>query len=103
MFFLIRAIFWLTVVFVSILGPARAPEIARGADEIGTLIGEETQAKAKALCLDSPLACLHGASVLGQIVADQTSESKVKNPSHHHSGSASADARRASGKPRDHE
>lgn len=87
MLFLLRSIFWLSIVFASISWPsdpialvmvkARA---ARGVQDIlGRTIGL-AQAGAEKACLRAPATCLEGAARLSRTVAGQRSGGNDKTP-----------------------
>jgi hypothetical protein len=82
MWFLIRAAFWLSVVFALLPWPedsgvrpsAPAAIWSRSRDAIGAALGKVQAASAK-VCGESPLACLETAAGLAQVVAAKRPES----------------------------
>ena len=85
MLFLLRSIFWLSIVFASISWPSdpTAPVVAkaraaRGVQDIlGQMIGMPQAGRA---CLRAPATCLEGAAHLSRMVAGQRSGGNGKTP-----------------------
>lgn len=87
MMFVLRSVFWLSIVFASISWP-RGPialvlakaRAARGVQDIlGQTIGR-AQAGAEEACLRAPAACLEGAAHLAPMVAGPHSGGNGKTP-----------------------
>ena len=83
MLFLVRSLFWLSIVFASIswpkdpVAPVTAPaRAARGAQDILGQTAGRVQALAKKACLGAPAACLEGAAHLSRMVAGQRTGGK---------------------------
>lgn len=82
MLFLVRTVFWLSIVFWSISWPrdpdarARAPGVPGAVQDI---LGE-AQAAAKKACSRAPTACLEGAAHLSRMVGAHRSGGKDKTP-----------------------
>ncbi|VFU10353.1 hypothetical protein [Methylocella tundrae] len=76
MWFLIRAVFWLSIVFALMPWPEGAglhssTAIWTGArNAIGAAVGQ-ARAKSQQLCTDAPIACLEAAAKLGQLTVDK--------------------------------
>jgi hypothetical protein len=85
MFFLLRAAFWLAIVFAwlpwseDIQAPERA-EIAPKAREILGKAVEHVRAGVDKACLNAPAACLEAAASVGRMVAETRGDGKVKAP-----------------------
>ncbi len=85
--FVLRSIFWLSIVFASISWPSdpifsvmAKARAARGVQEIlGQTIGM-VQAGAEKACLRAPAACLEGAAHLSRMGAGQRPGGKDKTP-----------------------
>jgi hypothetical protein len=80
MWFLIRAAFWLSIVFALLPWPdngfGSSPPAAiwsRTRDAIGAALGKARAAGEK-ICTDSPLACLKAAARLDQFAADKRAD-----------------------------
>jgi hypothetical protein len=88
MLFLLRSIFWLSIVFASISWPSdRVASViakaraARGVQDIlGQMIGMAAQTGSGKACLHAPAACLEGAAHLSRMVAGQRSAGNDKTP-----------------------
>jgi hypothetical protein len=99
MLFLLRSIFWLSIVFASISWPsdplasvmAKARDARGVQDSLGQTIGR-AQAGAEKACLRAPAACLEGAAHLSRMVAGQRSGGNDKTPPHSPVVDASASA-----------
>jgi len=85
MFFLLRVVFWLAIVFASISWPedvrppARA-EIAPKAREILGKTLEQAREGVEKACVRAPIACLEAAVGATQIVGEKRREGKAKAP-----------------------
>ena len=88
MLFLLRSIFWLSIVFASISWPSvpvasviAKARAARGVQNIlGQMIGMAAQTGSGKACLRAPAACLEGAAQLNRMVAGQRSGGNGKTP-----------------------
>lgn len=87
MLFLLRSIFWLSIVFASIFWPSdpvasviAKARAARGVQDIlGQMNGIAQGGSGKA-CLRAPAACLEGAAHLSRMVVGQRSGGNGKTP-----------------------
>jgi hypothetical protein len=78
MLFLLRSLFWLSIVFASISWPSDpvAPVMAKAAREMQDILGQTAgmaQPGAGKACLRAPAACLAGAAHLTRMVAGRPS------------------------------
>jgi hypothetical protein len=85
MLFLLRSLFWLSIVFASISWPSDsgAPVMAKAAREMRDILGQTAgmaQAGAGKACLGAPAACLAGAAHLSRMVTGQRSGGDGKTP-----------------------
>lgn len=85
MWFVVRAVFWLSIVYASIFWPQQpvmGPSgIARKAQDLLGQTIAMAQAEAEKACLQSPSACLEGALRLGPVLGDLRA-GKVTAPPH---------------------
>jgi hypothetical protein len=86
MWFLVRAVFWLSIVYASIFWPnepVTGPSgmVRKAQDLLGKTIAM-AQAEAQKACLRSPGACLEGALALSPVVGDPRSGGKITAPPH---------------------
>ncbi|MGH6799983.1 MAG: hypothetical protein ACRECZ_00975 [Methylocella sp.] len=99
MLFLLRSIFWLSIVFASISWPSdpvasviAKARAARGVQDVmGQMIGMARAGNRKA-CLRAPAACLEGAAHVDRMVAGQRSGGNGKTPPNSPAVDASAAA-----------
>jgi hypothetical protein len=86
MFFIVCTIFWLTIVFASIIWPRdpawMPPKVARGVENVFGEMTDLARPVAEKLCLGAPATCLEGAASLGRPVAGRPSETKAKSSPH---------------------
>jgi hypothetical protein len=84
MWFLVRAVFWLSIVYAAIFWPnepVTGPSgmVRKAQDLLGKTIAM-AQAEAQKACLRSPGACLEGALTLSPVVGELRSGGKVTAP-----------------------
>lgn len=85
MFFLLRAAFWLAIVFASMSWPddVRPPAPAQIAPKAREILGkmlEQAGAGADKACLSAPGACLEAAAGLSRLVGEKRGDAKGKAP-----------------------
>ncbi|WP_026607906.1 hypothetical protein [Methylocapsa acidiphila] len=84
MFFLLRVVFWLGIVFASLpwpedFRPARAGVETKAREMLGAAV-DGARAGIGKVCLDAPAACLDAAGGLGRLASAAAREGKAPKP-----------------------
>ncbi|WOJ90785.1 hypothetical protein RZS28_05720 [Methylocapsa polymorpha] len=85
MFFLLRVVFWLAIVFASIFWPenvkppARAEITPKAREILGKTLEQAREGVEKA-CVSAPISCLEAAVGASQLVGEKRREGKAKAP-----------------------